>query len=98
MNSNRFELVDQETFAVHHYASTVRYKTWGFLKNNKDFLSADLIYLMRHSTKAKMANIFSNKLTKTGHVTSDPAPNPVPDRFIPPKTIKNKVSHLLEKP
>ncbi|KAI9561650.1 hypothetical protein GHT06_012610 [Daphnia sinensis] len=59
-------------FVVHHSGGDVRYRIDDYLKRNNDFLSAELINVMRKSGNARIANVFTNKMTKTGHVTSDP--------------------------
>lgn len=60
------------TFVIHHSGGDVRYRAEDFLERNRDYLSADLITVMRKSTNTRLASIFINKMTKTGHVTSDP--------------------------
>lgn len=60
------------TFTVHHSGGKVRYRTEDFLERNRDYLSADLINVMRVSSNPRLASIFVNKMTKTGHVTTDP--------------------------
>jgi len=52
----------------------VRYRMEDYANRNRDFLSADLINVMRRSSDSRLVNIFLNKMTKTGHVTSDPTP------------------------
>lgn len=60
------------TFVLHHSAGDVRYRVEDFLERNRDYLSVDLINVMRHSKNSRLASLFTNKMTKTGHVTSDP--------------------------
>lgn len=60
------------TFVIHHSAGDVRYRAEDFLERNRDYLPADLITVMRNSKNPRLASIFLNKMTKTGHVTSDP--------------------------
>ena len=62
------------TFVVHHSGGDVRYRMNDYSNRNRDFLSAELITVMRKSTDPRLVNIFLNKMTKTGHVTSDPTP------------------------
>ena len=52
----------------------MRYRMNDYSNRNRDFLSAELITVMRKSTDPRLVNIFLNKMTKTGHVTSDPTP------------------------
>ena len=60
------------TFVIHHYGGDVRYRVEDFLERNRDYLSADLIEVMRKSKNPRLASLFINKMTKTGHITSDP--------------------------
>lgn len=60
-----------------HCGGSVHYRTDDFIERNRDFLPADLIEVMRSSSNPRLASIFTNKLTRTGHVTTDPSvPNP----------------------
>ena len=66
---------DADTFTVHHSCGDVRYRVNGFPEKNRDFLSAELIEVMRHSANQRLSSIFFNPMTKTGHVTADPPAN-----------------------
>ena len=78
----------------------MRYRVDGFPEKNRDFLSIELIEVLRHSADYRLSSIFINPMTKTGHVTSDPPPThpankPLKNALAPPTKSKVIISFLL---
>jgi myosin-3 len=74
ISPSSLQVENDGSFVVHHSGGDVRYRMEDYPNRNRDFLSAELINVMRKSTDSRLVNIFLNKMTKTGNVTSDPTP------------------------
>lgn len=74
ISPSSLQVENDGSFVVHHSGGDVRYRMEDYTNRNRDFLSAELINVMRKSTDSRLVNIFLNQMTKTGNVTSDPTP------------------------
>ncbi|KAK8728013.1 hypothetical protein OTU49_009338 [Cherax quadricarinatus] len=69
VNQKQLQQVSEYKFAISHYVGRVKYDIHGFVKKNRDHISAELIQTMRMSGNDYIRSMFCNKLTKTGNVT-----------------------------
>ena len=54
------------TFTIQHYAGFVQYDVKGFLEKNSDYVSPEIISLLRQSQISLIRSLFRNPLTKIG--------------------------------
>uniref|UniRef100_A0A7N4NU45 Myosin XVI n=1 Tax=Sarcophilus harrisii TaxID=9305 RepID=A0A7N4NU45_SARHA len=58
------------TFTIMHYAGRVTYEAVGAIEKNKDFLSQNLLFVMKTSENIVINQLFQSKLTQTGSLIS----------------------------
>ena len=59
------------TFTIQHYAGQVQYDVKGFLEKNGDYLSPEIISLLRQSEISLIRSLFRTQLTKIGENSSN---------------------------
>lgn len=57
------------TFSIQHYAGSVEYNVKGFLEKNSDYLSPEIISLLRQSEISLICSLFKNPLPKMSENT-----------------------------
>ncbi|CAG7716563.1 unnamed protein product [Allacma fusca] len=69
LNSRFIRQKDEISFSVAHYSGQVIYDACNFVERNKNFLSPEMIQVMRISTNPTIVQLYSNQMTKTGNLT-----------------------------
>ena len=72
--SRSYQRGSGDRFAIVHYAERVEYNANNFLNKNKNFLSPDLIKLLRESNQPTVQYIFSCPIKATGRLQCDQNP------------------------
>ncbi|XP_050690144.1 neither inactivation nor afterpotential protein C-like isoform X2 [Eriocheir sinensis] len=70
-NNKQMQAVSDYTFAIAHYVGRVKYDIHCFVEKNRDHISAELVQTMRKSANEHLREMFCNKLTKTGNLTTE---------------------------
>ena len=74
---SKYVTTESDSFRVKHFAGEVNYQTRDMYMRNRDYLPEELIETLRESSDERMVAVFTNKMTKTGHViTTDAGPPP----------------------
>lgn len=58
-------------FTIQHYAGLVQYDVNGFLEKNSDYISPEIISLLRQSEISLIRSLFRNQLSKLGEHPSN---------------------------
>ena len=69
--SDFLKVTNDGFFIIDHTGGKVQYRLDNFVEKNRNFLSGDLIEVMRKSKNANMKSLFLNKMTKTGSVITE---------------------------
>jgi len=59
------------TFTIQHYAGYVQYDANGFLEKNGDYLSPEIVSLLRQSEISLIRSLFRTQLTRIGENSSN---------------------------